>query len=226
MKPSRRIPALRAALLGGALLAFAPEVASGQQLGEGMKRTGTVGIQNDDERRLFHSLICTCGCPRETLGTCTCDFAHARREELRALLRFFTTAASPWAPAGFELGFAEFPLRVAAPARQRRSRRARPQRDDGAWLLGRDGFAMAAAADGTVTVRRDGRTLVHDMALSLWRAPVDNDGIKLLSPPGGVLRRWLDWGLDRLVRDRPEVTVSGDTIRSHDRLSLCCRARA
>lgn len=84
----------RAALVGGALLLAVPEAALGpegatataQQLGEGMKRTGTVGIASEDERRLFYSLICTCGCPRETLGTCTCDFAHARRNELRALL--------------------------------------------------------------------------------------------------------------------------------------------
>jgi cytochrome c-type biogenesis protein CcmH/NrfF len=84
----------RAALVGGALLLAGPEAALGpegstataQQLGQGMVRTGTVGIANDDERRLFYSLLCTCGCPRETLGTCTCDFAHARREELRALL--------------------------------------------------------------------------------------------------------------------------------------------
>jgi len=84
----------RAALIGGALLVAVPEAALGpdgataeaQQLGEGMKRTGMVGISSEDERKLFYSLICTCGCPRETLGTCTCDFAHARREELRALI--------------------------------------------------------------------------------------------------------------------------------------------
>ncbi len=85
---------MRALLVFAALMLAIPEAAMGpagstataQQLGEGMKRTGTVGISSEDERRLFYSLICTCGCPRETLGTCTCDFAHARREELRALL--------------------------------------------------------------------------------------------------------------------------------------------
>ncbi|KYF61224.1 MULTISPECIES: cytochrome c-type biogenesis protein [Sorangium] len=63
-----------------------PEFAHGQQLGEGMVRTGTVGIQNDTERQLFWSLICTCGCPRETLGTCTCGTAHERRDALRVEL--------------------------------------------------------------------------------------------------------------------------------------------
>jgi cytochrome c-type biogenesis protein CcmH len=90
----RRQGLIRAAVVFGALMLTIPEAAMGpagptataQQLGEGMKRTGTVGIASEDERRLFYSLICTCGCPRETLGTCTCDFAHARRDELRALL--------------------------------------------------------------------------------------------------------------------------------------------
>jgi cytochrome c-type biogenesis protein CcmH len=49
-------------------------------------RGGTVGIQNDVEKQLFFSLICMCGCPRETLGTCTCEYAGERREELRDML--------------------------------------------------------------------------------------------------------------------------------------------
>lgn len=59
---------------------------SGQEIGQGMVRTGTVGIESDTERKLFWSLICTCGCPRETLGTCTCGWAHERRSELRAMI--------------------------------------------------------------------------------------------------------------------------------------------
>jgi cytochrome c-type biogenesis protein CcmH len=67
-------------------VAGGPGSAAGQQLGEGMDRSGTVGIQNDTERQLFSQIICTCGCPREALDTCTCGFAHARRDELRAQL--------------------------------------------------------------------------------------------------------------------------------------------
>ncbi len=51
-----------------------------------MNRHGVVGIETPAEHTLFFSLLCACGCPRETLGTCTCDFAHERRSELRALL--------------------------------------------------------------------------------------------------------------------------------------------
>lgn len=58
----------------------------GQEVGQGMVRSGTVGIENDVERKLFWSVLCTCGCPRETLGTCTCGWAHDRRAELRQML--------------------------------------------------------------------------------------------------------------------------------------------
>jgi cytochrome c-type biogenesis protein CcmH len=73
-----------ASIVAGVLLfVFRPRFVVAQ---EGMVRSGTVGIQNDTERKLFYSLLCTCGCPRETLGTCTCGFAHERRSELRASL--------------------------------------------------------------------------------------------------------------------------------------------
>jgi cytochrome c-type biogenesis protein CcmH len=89
-----RLHFLRAALVVAAVAVAAPEAVlitepdfvDAQQLGEGMVRTGTVGIRDETEKRLFFSLICTCGCPRETLGTCTCGTAHARRDELRELL--------------------------------------------------------------------------------------------------------------------------------------------
>lgn len=71
-------------LVGAGALGALPAVA--QQLGEHMVREGTVGIANDVERRLFTSLICTCGCPRESLATCTCDVAARRREVLRGEL--------------------------------------------------------------------------------------------------------------------------------------------
>jgi len=74
---------LAAACLGALWLTIDPHVALGQQHTGG---TGTVEIHDETERQLFWSLICSCGCPRETLGTCACDFAAARRDELRAMI--------------------------------------------------------------------------------------------------------------------------------------------
>ncbi|MEZ4300909.1 MAG: cytochrome c-type biogenesis protein CcmH [Polyangiaceae bacterium] len=82
----RKLITAAAFLLAGAS-SFVGLESHGQEVGQGMVRSGTVGIENDTERKLFWSLICTCGCPRETLGTCTCGWAHDRREELREMLK-------------------------------------------------------------------------------------------------------------------------------------------
>jgi beta-galactosidase len=142
-------------------------------------------------------------------------------EERRALVRLYTTSASGWADAGFELGFAEFAL-GRAPRGRRTGRVAVPQRDAGRVSLqsGRlalcideaSGAVMIAAAGADFGAGAGATTLVHDLILSLWRAPVDNDGIKLLSPVGGVLQRWLDWGLDRLERQVESVEAGGRSI--------------
>lgn len=86
MNRIRKLVYAAAITLAGAFT-FVGAESRGQEIGQGMVRSGTVGIENDTERKLFWSLICTCGCPRETLGTCTCGWAHDRREELRAMLK-------------------------------------------------------------------------------------------------------------------------------------------
>ncbi|NUP14372.1 MAG: cytochrome C biogenesis protein [Polyangiaceae bacterium] len=84
-EPARRW--IRRLLVVLAVAIIAPTVYPGSAVGQAhVDRGGTVGIQNQTERDLFFSLICKCGCPRETLGTCTCDYASSRREELRDLL--------------------------------------------------------------------------------------------------------------------------------------------
>lgn len=65
----------------------APTVMPGRAVGQAhVDKGGSVGIQSQTERDLFFSLICMCGCPRETLGTCTCGYAGERREELREMI--------------------------------------------------------------------------------------------------------------------------------------------
>ncbi len=82
---SRRRNVLRAAALAIAtalaIYAALPVTAFGQ--GASMSRFGTVEIKDETEHQLFWSLLCRCGCPRETLGTCTCGWAHNMRAELR-----------------------------------------------------------------------------------------------------------------------------------------------
>jgi cytochrome c-type biogenesis protein CcmH/NrfF len=86
-RPSWARRVLRIALFTMGLLLVMPAVGVHDAVGQAhVDKGGTVGIQNDVERSLFYSLICTCGCPRETLGTCTCDYAAERRDALRGML--------------------------------------------------------------------------------------------------------------------------------------------
>ncbi|MFO0551384.1 MAG: cytochrome c-type biogenesis protein CcmH [Polyangiaceae bacterium] len=70
------------------LVGSLPFLTAGEAVGQSHNVTGsgTVTIKNETERTLFFSLICMCGCPRETLGTCPCDYGSARRAELREML--------------------------------------------------------------------------------------------------------------------------------------------
>jgi beta-galactosidase len=117
--------------------------------------------------------------------------------------RFFLRRATEWAPAGHEVAWQQLPL----PSRALR----RPSTRAG-------GDAPVDAETGTVVLRVDARDLILEgPKLQLWRAPTDNDGLRLLPERrSGVLHRWLELGLDRLehrverVRGAEVVTrVSG-----------------
>ncbi|MFI5262764.1 MAG: beta-galactosidase domain 4-containing protein, partial [Candidatus Limnocylindrales bacterium] len=111
-------------------------------------------------------------------------------------IRFRTVEPSGWAPAGFEVAWAQFrldrPTRGAAPA--------------------------AAAGPGPGSVARpaaipldaDG-LLVHPLlaappTISLWRAPTDNDRI------GGMADAWAAWGLDGLDRHLVSIARAPGTV--------------
>ena len=51
-----------------------------------MDRSGVLDIRNDDEKRVFSTLQCTCGCPRESIASCTCGSAHSFRIEVREMM--------------------------------------------------------------------------------------------------------------------------------------------
>ncbi|HEX6786634.1 MAG TPA: glycoside hydrolase family 2 TIM barrel-domain containing protein, partial [Acidimicrobiales bacterium] len=126
--------------------------------------------------------------------------------EISAIVRFACRTDQPWAPAGHVVAWDQVVLREAT-RRPRRTRRA----------AGRDDvtLALSAAVDpdaGRVVELRvdDVALLVDPVELSLWRAPIDNDGLKLLGGgtprlEGRRLPRWLALGLDRLEAGRVRV---------------------
>ena len=105
-------------------------------------------------------------------------------------LRFVTASESAWAPAGYEVGWAQVPLDDAGSTRH----------------------VASPAADwtGGVDVDDEGN-LLHPAfaappALSVWRAPTDNDR------GGGIADRWTEWGLAVLARRLDSIERAADAV--------------
>jgi beta-galactosidase len=114
---------------------------------------------------------------------------HEAGTERWLTVRFVSAADEPWAPAGFDVCWAQLPLDEPASLAQ----------------IGAERLAALATpqAAGTIDVDEDG-LLVHPLlvappTLALWRAPTDNDRI------GGMAARWRAWGLDRLTRSLTSI---------------------
>ena len=105
-------------------------------------------------------------------------------------LRFLTADATGWAPADHEMGWAQVPLDAAT--------------GPGAAA------STAAGWTGGVVLNEAGQLLLPAFAappaLSLWRAPTDNDRI------GGMAKRWTGWGLATLTRRLDGIERAADAV--------------
>ena len=113
--------------------------------------------------------------------------------------RFFLRNATDWAPAGHEVAWQQLRL----PSKRPRTARGRAVRPTSDWTLeaGRTRASVDAATGQLRELAVDGRNvLAAGPLLQLWRAPTDNDGLRLVEEKrdAGVLPRWLELGLDRL----------------------------
>lgn len=129
--------------------------------------------------------------------------------------RFLLRRATDWAPAGHEVAWQQ----VALPSPARRRPRARvsrsPVRDiDEAVVLEAEGIrAIIEGKTGLLTdLSANGRNVLRSgPQLQLWRAPTDNDGLRLLPErASGPLRRWRELGLDRLERRLAAIRLVAD----------------
>ena len=133
-------------------------------------------------------------------------------------VRFSTAKDSAWAPKGHEVAWDQ--LVVAKGAKKRNIR------DIGGpvvWHRESDAF-VAVGADTSVRVEngaiasvRCGKIELLEGAVraELWRAPTDNDGIKLWEGQDQKpLGQWQRWGLDRLERVLVESTANSRGVRS------------
>jgi beta-galactosidase len=129
--------------------------------------------------------------------------------------RFFLRKATSWAPAGHEVAWQQIRLP---------SRRAAVVRPASAGALEAGGTRVSVDRDrGALSeLAVDGRNvLVAGPLLQLWRAPTDNDGLRLVEDKRdfGVLPRWLELGLDRLELEVRSVNVGRSSIEIVHRAS-------
>ena len=132
---------------------------------------------------------------------------------------FFLRAATDWAPAGHEVAWQQLALR-SRPRRRTAGRTAAP----GASGMLEAGGTRAVVDAGTGTLSElsvdDRNVLIAGPRLQLWRAPTDNDGLRLLPDRrSGVLWRWLELGLDRLEQRLESFRVTRSGIESVHRAS-------
>lgn len=139
-------------------------------------------------------------------------------------LRFVLRRDTAWAARGFELAWAQLPL--ALPIHASASRQS-PRRG-GVATASKPGLAVSEST-GTLRAEAGTTTLEVDCAEArvvrlgigdrvvlesgpeacLWRAPVDNDGLRQGWMQGmRLLGQWRQWGLDRLVQRGKSVAAS------------------
>ena len=140
------------------------------------------------------------------------------RGERFVTFRFFLRAATDWATAGHEIACEQ----LALGSRPRRRTASHGEPSASGTLEAAGTRAVVDPETGTLSeLGLDGRNvLVAGPQLQLWRAPTDNDGLRLLPDRrSGVLWRWLELGLDRLEHRLESFRVTASGIESVHRAS-------
>jgi beta-galactosidase len=135
------------------------------------------------------------------------DLPRGRGERF-VTFRFFLREATEWAPAGHEVAWQQLAL---SPPRQFGDRHLSVPGQ--APVL--ESAGLRAAVDRrsgflTELSGADGRNLLlAGPRLQLWRAPTDNDGLRLIPRRrSGVLHRWLELGLDSVEHRLESLRVT------------------
>jgi beta-galactosidase len=135
----------------------------------------------------------------------TLDIASVVPGERFVTFRFELRRATEWAPAGHEVAYQQLALPARA-IRRVRGRKAALSESDRSFVL-ESGSLRAVVEDGLTELSVNGRNVLEEgPSLQLWRAPTDNDGLRLLPERrSGVLHRWLELGLDRIEQRLADV---------------------
>jgi beta-galactosidase len=143
------------------------------------------------------------------------DAAPERRGERFVTFRFRLARPTEWAPASHEVAWQQLPVPGRPLRRPRAGARGAKARETPEGIVleagthralidPHDGFLRELSADRPLALRGGPR-------LQLWRAPTDNDGLRLLPDrSSGPLGRWLELGLDRLEHRLERLRIARD----------------
>ncbi|MES2724233.1 MAG: glycoside hydrolase family 2 TIM barrel-domain containing protein [Pseudomonadota bacterium] len=133
-------------------------------------------------------------------------------------VRFTTAEATPWAPAGHEVAWAQLPVSLTVKASPP------PERLTGTLVLiqteetvrvGGEGFDLVFSKVTGALERyqwRNHALIVEGPRLQVWRGATDNDGIKgWTDQDAKPLGKWLAAGLDALVAGPAQIEVAETT---------------
>ncbi len=145
------------------------------------------------------------------------DWNALPKGETIVTLTYHVARATDWCEAGFEIGHDQIAIDRGAPNSPKPA--APPgamtvwTRNNHGSLTTVHGAGVSAHFDhtaGTLTrVEHNGRPiLVEAPRLTLWRAPIDNDGLKLALGSLTPFGRWRNWGLDALQSSCTKVAFS------------------
>ncbi|MEE8397872.1 MAG: beta-galactosidase domain 4-containing protein, partial [Desulfobacterales bacterium] len=142
---------------------------------------------------------------------------------------FCLTRDLPWAKKGDEIAWEQFVLschkpRLRAPRAHKMTTTASDDIFQVAWQGDRPGSLTINRQTGRLEelMFADEQVLAAGPALSIFRAPTDNDGrMAAEGTATGVLSRWLAWGLDRIrpdcssIRDISKQGIPGFAVTHH-----------
>jgi len=130
-------------------------------------------------------------------------------------VRFYLHQETTWAPKGHEVAWEQFEMPYPSPTPSPLKISSLPslemeENDENLSILaGKIQLIFDKKLGGISKLQYMGTELLTSgPILNIWRAPTDNDGIKLIPYVGGYLGNWLAAGLDELEQDIEGFTVT------------------
>jgi beta-galactosidase len=171
---------------------------------EGLRGTWEVKVDGEVLAQGKLPVLTTAPRQNENVQLTLPQLSLASGQEAFLNVRFYAAQNMPWCEAGHEVAWEQFALATAPAVAQSSTRLGEVQLEESeSQVMVRAGEIEAIwdKAAGTLTgLRRNGEEVLHSgPRLQIWRAAIDNDGIRKWSgQEDKPLGRWFKAGLDKL----------------------------